>query len=96
MVARAAQGNPWIFREIAAVFEGKPIPVRPARREVVRMLLRHAQMLCALKGETIGIRQMRGHASWYLSGFPGAAKVRGRINKVNTLAELEQLICTIT
>ena len=92
MVARAAQGNPWIFREIAAVFEGKPIPVRPARREVVRMLLRHAQMLCALKGETIGIRQMRGHASWYLSGFPGAAKVRGRINKVNTLAELEQLM----
>lgn len=92
MAARAARGNPWIFREIDAALKGKPIPERPVRKEVIRMLLRHADMLCRQKGETIGMRQMRGHAASYLSGFPGAARVRGKINRVNTLEDLEQLM----
>ncbi|MBQ3393063.1 MAG: tRNA dihydrouridine synthase DusB [Lachnospiraceae bacterium] len=92
MAARAARGNPWIFREIDAALKGKPVPERPVRKEVIRMLLRHADMLCRQKGETIGMRQMRGHAASYLSGFPGAARVRGKINRVNTLEDLEQLM----
>ena len=92
MIARAARGNPWIFREVSAYLTDRTTPERPARRHIVQMLLRHARMLCACKGEKIGIREMRAHAAWYITGFPSAARVRSMIVRVNTLAELEQLL----
>ena len=92
MIARAAQGNPWIFREVRSYIEEGKYLERPPRREIVRMMLRHARMLCGCKGERVGMREMRGHAAWYLSGFPGAARVRGQISKISTLAELESLM----
>ena len=92
MIARAARGNPWIFREAAAYLTNRAVPDRPSRRDVIRMLLRHARMLCECKGEKIGIREMRSHAAWYITGFPSAARVRSRIVRVNTFEELEQLL----
>jgi nifR3 family TIM-barrel protein len=92
MIARAARGNPWIFREVSAYLTDRTTPERPARRHIIQMLLRHARMLCACKGEKIGIREMRAHAAWYITGFPSAARVRSMIVRVNTLAELEQLL----
>ena len=92
MIARAARGNPWIFREVNAWLTDRTVPERPPRRQVIQMLLRHARMLCEYKGEKIGIREMRAHAAKYLAGFPSAARVRNMVVKVNTLAELEQLL----
>jgi tRNA-dihydrouridine synthase len=92
MIARAAQGNPWIFREVNAYLERGVILERPPRRDIVRMILRHADMLCECKGEKIGIREMRAHAAKYLAGFPSAARVRNMVVKVNTLEELELLM----
>ena len=92
MIARAARGNPWIFREVNAWLTDRTVPERPSRRQVIQMLLRHARMLCEYKGEKIGIREMRAHAAKYLAGFPSAARVRNMVVKVNTLAELEQLL----
>ena len=62
MIARAAQGNPWIFREVNAYLENGTILERPPRREIVKMILRHAQMLCECKGERVGMLQ--GRESW--------------------------------
>ena len=92
MIARAARGNPWIFREVNAWLTDRTVPERPSRRQVIQMLLRHARMLCEYKGEKIGIREMRAHAAKYLAGLPSAARVRNLVVKVNTLAELEQLL----
>jgi len=92
MIARAARGNPWIFREVTGYLTDRTIPERPARRAVIQMLLRHARMLCDCKGERIGIREMRSHAAWYITGFPSAARVRSRIVRTATLDELEQLL----
>lgn len=92
MIARAARGNPWIFREVNAYLKDRTVLRRPSRREVVRMILTHAQMEADVKGEKIAVREMRGHVSFYLKGFPGAARVRERVNRVTTLEELRGLL----
>lgn len=92
MAARAAQGNPWLFAEINAALEGRPFPGRPDRRQIIAMILRQASLTCRVKGEAIAMRQMRKHASWYLAGFPSAARVRNAVNQVRTLEELDTLL----
>ena len=92
MIARAAQGNPWIFAEVSAYLEeGKEIE-KPSRREVVQMILRHAALMKQYRGETAGIREMRKHVAWYVQGFPGASKLRARVNTVVSFAELEEML----
>ncbi len=92
MVARGAQGNPWIFDRIRAYLEkGKLLP-EPTLKERIEMALRHARMEIELKGEYIGIREMRRHVAWYMAGFPGAAKVRDSVNYTESYEELEKLL----
>ena len=95
MIARGAQGNPWLFREVRAALEGEPIPARPDHDEITQMILRHARMLIEEKGERTGVLEMRKHAAWYLAGQPNAAKIRGRINEAADLEDLERLLKNI-
>ena len=82
MIARGAQGNPWIFRQILHYFEtGEHLPKPPAS-EVAQMILRHARMMLEFKGEYIGIREIRKHAAWYTAGYPHGARLRVAINQV--------------
>ncbi len=67
-------------------------PVLPSGKEAAEMILRHAQMQIALRGNYIGIRQMRKHASWYMSGYPHASELRGKINTVENYEQLEALL----
>ena len=61
--------------------------------ELVAMMLRHAKMQIAFKGEEYyGIREFRKHAAWYTSGYHNSARLRGMINEVNTYQELEDLM----
>ena len=92
MVARGAKGNPWIFREVKAALSGQPIPERPTEEEVISMLLRHAQLSVQYKGEKMGIREMRKHVAWYTAGFPHSAKLRKRVNEVESMEALEELL----
>ena len=92
MVGRAARGNPWIFREIREYLATGRLIERPKKDEVRAMMLRHARMQIAYKGDYIGIREMRKHISWYTAGYPGSAKLRGAINMVETYEELERLL----
>ncbi len=92
MIGRRAKGNPWIFREMIHYFEtGETLP-RPSLEEVVAMMLRHGRMMIEFKGEYIGVREMRKHVSWYTFGFPGAAKLRDKVNHTETYQDLEELL----
>ena len=82
MVARGAQGNPWIFREISHYLEtGERLP-RPSIEEIRQMILRHTQMQIAFRGETAGMREMRKHIAWYTTGLPHSAALRNEVNQI--------------
>ena len=92
MVARGAEGNPWIFSEMVHWEEKGELPPRPDREALREMMLRHARMQLEYKGEYLGIREMRKHIAWYTKGLPGAAALRNEINQVETYDELERLL----
>ena len=95
MIGRGAQGNPWIFREIRHYLEfGEMLP-RPDAEEIKTVLRRHAQLQMEVKGEYIGMREMRKHAAWYLAGFPHAARLRKQACEMEKLDDLERLIESI-
>ncbi len=91
MIGRGAQGNPWIFRQILHYMETGEEMSKPDIREVADMILRHARAQIAFKGELMGMREMRKHAAWYTSGYKNSAKLRGKINEVETYEQLEKL-----
>lgn len=92
MIARGAQGNPWIFKQILHKLEtGETLP-KPTYEEVVDMILRHGKMQIEFKGEYIGIREIRKHAAWYTAGYKGSSKLRVAINQVETYEQLEELL----
>ena len=92
MIGRGAQGNPWIFRETVEYLETGVLPKRPDNGEKREIVRRHALMERELKGEYTAVREMRRHLSWYTFGMPGAAKLRGTINQMETMEELLQMI----
>ena len=92
MVARGAQGNPWIFKRILHYLDTGELLPEPTAEERVEKALRHARMLIDYKGEYIGIREIRKHMAWYMKGLPGVAELRGRLNQAATLPELEELL----
>ena len=92
MVARGAQGNPWIFKRILHYLDTGELLPEPTAEERVEKALRHARMLIDYKGEYIGIREIRKHMAWYMKGLPGVAELRGRLNQAATLPELEGLL----
>ncbi|MCU6696320.1 tRNA dihydrouridine synthase DusB [Laedolimicola ammoniilytica] len=92
MIGRAARGNPWLFRRVVEYLENGKLLDKPSKEEVKAMMLRHARMQVECKGDYTGIREMRKHISWYTTGLPGSAKLRGRINSVESLTEMEELL----
>ena len=95
MIARGAQGNPWIFSEMISFEETGVVPPRPGKEELKEMMLRHARLQLEYKGEYSGIREMRKHVAWYTKGIPGAARLREKINAVESLGELENLLTSL-
>lgn len=92
VVGRGCLGRPWIFRDLAEVFAGRPVPARPALGEVLDGMVEHAQLLCDWMGEPHGIRDFRKHTGWYLKGFPTGNEIRRQLNKVGSLEELRDHI----
>ena len=89
MIARGALGNPWIFAEAKALWEGKEPPKVPDADEKREMLEKHFCDLLELKGEYAAVREMRKHIGWYLKGMPGAAAMRREINQITDAQELK-------
>lgn len=95
MVGRASRGNPWIFREINSYLETGAIPARPTGKEVCDMIIRHAKLQLALKGEYTAVREMRKHVAWYTAGYPHSAKLRRLVNEIETMEALEDCVWRI-
>ena len=92
MIARGAQGNPWIFQQILHEWEtGEPMQ-KPTAEEMAEMMLRHARMQIECKGEYVGIREMRKHAAWYTGGYHGASHLRRSLSEVESYEQLETLM----
>jgi tRNA-dihydrouridine synthase B len=81
MIGRAAQGNPWLFRQVRHYLQTGEVVPGPTPAVRLAMLLRHLDMLVDLKGEHIAIREMRRHAAWYTKGLPRAAEFRVKLNQ---------------
>lgn len=92
MIGRAAQGNPWIFRETIHYLKTGELMPRPTNEEKRSLVRRHAMMEKEYKGEYTAVREMRRHLSWYTFGMPGAARLRGTINQMETMEELLRTI----
>ena len=91
MIARGAEGNPWIFKQILHYFETGEKLEKPTFREVTDMILRHAKMQIEFKGEYTGIREMRKHAAWYTAGYKNSSKLRVKICEVENYEQLKAL-----
>ncbi len=92
MIGRAARGNPWLFAEVTAALENRPLPEPPSVDQIVDMALKHFKLLIDLKGEASASREMRRHSAWYIKGLPGAASVRQKLIKVSSYAETEAMM----
>ena len=92
MVARGAMGDPWIFKELNAAIHGEEAPPRPTVRELSMMMIRHLDELVQLKDEYSAVREMRKFVAWYTKGVKGAAKLRGKINNIETHAEMKEAL----
>ena len=88
MVGRAALGNPWVFREIAAAMQGRPVPEAPTVAERIELARRHVELALSDRGEKVGTREMRKHLAWYLRGFPMARALREQTNRARTRTEM--------
>lgn len=94
MIARGAQGNPWIFSEVAAALDGRPY-MPPTREERLAVALAHAEDIVREKGERIGVAESRKHMAWYLHGLRGAASARNDVMTANTLDDLRAIFSSL-
>ena len=97
MIGRAALGRPWLFRHIAHYLEtGVALP-EPSRSERARIALRHTQLTLASTSlpEHVAVREMRGQISKYQLDAPGSRRVRNRLVRIDTYAELESILLDV-
>jgi len=92
MIGRAAQGNPWIFREIRHFLDTGELLAPPAVAEVEEVMHRHLSQLHAAYGETQGVRVARKHISWYLEDRPGACRYRALLMRCDSASEQFELL----
>ena len=92
MLGRAAQGRPWIFRDIAAYLASGTVPAEPPIDWIRDRLLEHLDALYRFYGQRAGVRIARKHIAWYCRGIPGAACFRERINRAeNPMDQTQQV-----
>lgn len=90
-IGRGAMGNPWIFKRILAIQEGKK-DMEPSYEEIINMAIKHLNMLCLDKGETIGVKEMRKHIAWYIKGMKNSNEIKNKINYISSKAEVEKVL----
>lgn len=93
MVARGSMGNPWIFRNIQRVLNGKE-PMEITAEEKINMCIRHYKLSIKYDGEYKAVREMRKHASWYIKGLPRCTDIKNVMNSLNDSNEVIKLLET--
>jgi nifR3 family TIM-barrel protein len=96
VIGRGCQGRPWLFRDLADAFAGRPPAAQPNLREVTAVLRRHAQLLVDWLGdEHHGCRDFRKHTGWYVKRFAVGGEIRRRLGEISSLSELDDLIAAM-
>ncbi len=95
MIGRGSYGQPWVFRQARALFEGRPMPETPGVHERFTIALEHARMVQAYEVDAIGAAlEFRKHLGWYVKGLPNSADLRARLHQVRDFAEVEAIFAT--
>lgn len=92
MIGRGILGDPWLIKECVDYIKTGERNKEVSYLEKFALAREHAQKLCDLKGEKVGIREMRGHAAWYLKGLPSSHGVKDEISKMNSYEEFDQIL----
>lgn len=92
MIGRAAQGNPWIFKSFRSFLETGVETPPPTIEERGALILRHLDMLIQYKGDYIGAREMRKHATWYTKGMKGGGNLRDAFNRAETREDFQEIV----
>lgn len=92
MIGRGVRGNPWLFHQIKTYRETGVMEEKPSLNQVIHMILRHARLQIKVKGDYIGIREMRKHIAWYTIGYPNSSKLRKQVNEVESMEQLIALM----
>lgn len=92
MVGRSALGNPWIIKQMVSYVEDGILLDEPTFDEKIDQCLKHAQRLIPVEGEKHAIRQMRGHAPWYIKGLKSSAVIKNELSKVETYQQLVDIL----
>lgn len=94
IVGRGCLGRPWLFRDLADVFDGRYPVNPPSFGEVIDIMFRHARLMASWFGERLGMVSFRRHASWYTKGFGMTSELRAGLMRVESLVDLERLFET--
>lgn len=92
MIGRASLGNPWIFKQVINYLETEIEPEEITNKEKLETILRHIQMIVDLKGESVGVKEMRKHVAWYVKGMKESTKIREAVNRIESKAEMEDCL----
>lgn len=92
MLGRGALGRPWLYRQTLDYLRTGQYAPEPDLAQRKQVILHHAQLICAEKGEYVAMKELRKHIAWYYKGLPNAARMRDLINTVSTMEELEALL----
>lgn len=92
MIARAAQGYPWIFNEINEYLKNDKLIKKPSYSEKIKLAVEHLELAVDYYGERQGVPIMRKHLAWYLKGMPNAGKIRNQINQLTAKEALIKLL----
>lgn len=95
MIGRAAQGNPWIFRDTLQVVANPETQLqhyKPTRVEIFEVIFRQYELLIEQRGELIAVKEMRKHVAWYLHGLQGAARIRAEIFALERMDAIKILL----
>lgn len=95
MIARGAQGNPWLLKQVAEYFKTGIRLDDPTPEEKIDVALRHFDLLLKYKGEHIGMLEMRKHAAWYIKGIHNASKVKNEINHTKEIEDFRNLLTSL-
>lgn len=91
LIGRGSMGNPWIFKRIINLLEGKEDEV-PGKEEIIHLAIRHLDMVCDYKGERVGVNEMRKHISSYLKGLKNSSQLKNLINKTNDREKVKEIL----
>lgn len=92
MIGRGVLGDPWLIKEVVHYLDTGEKLLPAGMEEKFAMAKHHATRLCDLKGEYIGIREMRGHAAWYVKGLPGSHRLKDALTKMESYQEMIDIL----